>query len=82
MRLIDPTTLAQIASLDMPARDLTSGANPLSDLCGGTYFYLDRHHHAYVLDHRQPALGGRRSAARLADAHVRPTRRRSPTATA
>ena len=49
MRLIDPTTLAQIASLDMPARDLTSGANPLSDLCGGTYFYLDRHHHAYVL---------------------------------
>ncbi len=49
MRLIDPTTLEQIASLDMPARDLTSGANPLSDLCGGTYFYLDRHQHAYVL---------------------------------
>ena len=49
MRLIDPTTLEQIASLDMPSRDLTSGANPLSDLCGGTYFYLDRHNHAYVL---------------------------------
>ena len=49
MRLIDPTTLEQIASLDMPPRDLTSGANPLSDLCGGTYFYLDRHNHAYVL---------------------------------
>ena len=49
MRLIDPTTLDQIASLDMPARDLTSGANPLSDLCGGTYFYLDKHNRAYVL---------------------------------
>src|SRR4051812_23527880 len=49
MRLIDPTTLDQITSLDMPARDLTSGANPLSDLCGGTYFYLDKHNHAYVL---------------------------------
>ena len=49
MRLIDPTTLDQIASLDMPARDLTSGANPLSDLCGGTYFYLDKQDRAYVL---------------------------------
>jgi hypothetical protein len=49
MRLIDPTTLEQIASLDMPARDLTSGANPLSDLCGGAYFYLDRWNRAYVL---------------------------------
>ena len=49
MRLIDPTTLEQIASLDMPGRDLTSGKNPLSDICGGTYFYLDRHDHAYVL---------------------------------
>ena len=49
MRLIDPTTLEQIASLDMPSRDLTSGANPLSDLCGGTYFYLDKHNRAYVL---------------------------------
>ena len=49
MRLIDPTTLDQIASLDMPARDLTSGANPLSDLCGGTYFYLDQQDRAYVL---------------------------------
>ncbi|MBV9830030.1 MAG: hypothetical protein JOZ82_00415, partial [Marmoricola sp.] len=49
MRLIDPTTLQQIASLDMPGRDLTSGKNPLSDICGGTYFYLDRADHAYVL---------------------------------
>jgi hypothetical protein len=49
MRLIDPTTLEQIASLAMPARDLTSGANPFSDLCGGTYFFLDKHDRATVL---------------------------------
>src|SRR3954452_14284558 len=49
MRLIDPTTLEQIASLDMPARDLTSGRNPLSDICCGTYFCLDPQDHAYVL---------------------------------
>ena len=33
----------------MPPRDLTRGANPLSDICGGTYFYLDKHDRAYVL---------------------------------
>ena len=49
MRLIDPTTLAEITSLDMPARDLTTGNNPLSDLCGGAYFYLDKWNRAYVL---------------------------------
>ena len=58
MRLIDPTTLEQIASLDMPARDLTSGANPLSDLCGGTYFYLDKREPRLRADHRQPDLAG------------------------
>ena len=49
MRLIDPTTLEEITSLDMPARDLTTGNNPLSDLCGGAYFYLDKWNRAYVL---------------------------------
>ena len=49
MRLIDPATLEQIASLAMPARDLTSGANPFSDMCGGTYFFLDKHDRATVL---------------------------------
>ena len=33
----------------MPARDLTTGNNPLSDLCGGAYFYLDKWNRAYVL---------------------------------
>ncbi len=49
MRLIDPTTLSQIASLRTSNRDLTSVSNPFTDLCGGTYFYLDNHDRAYVL---------------------------------
>jgi hypothetical protein len=41
LRLINPTTMAVIASHTLPGRDLTNGANPFSDLCGGSYFYLD-----------------------------------------
>jgi len=41
LRLINPQTLAIIATQQLPPRNLASGANPLSDLCGGTYFYLD-----------------------------------------
>ena len=49
MRLIDPTTLAQVASLKTSTRDLTKPSNPFSDICGGTYFYLDKLDVAYVL---------------------------------
>ena len=49
MRLIDPRTLAQKASLQTSKRDLTKLSNPFTDLCGGTYFYLDSHDRAYVL---------------------------------
>jgi len=49
MRLIDPTTLAQKAKLQTSKRDLTKLSNPFTDLCGGTYFYLDSHDRAYVL---------------------------------
>ena len=78
MRLIDPTTLEQIASLDMPARDLTSGANPLSDLCGGTYFYLDKHNRAYVLTTGQPDLARSTIGATGARRTPAPTRRTIP----
>ena len=40
MMLINPRTLDPIAELPMPGRDATSGANPLTDICGGTYFFL------------------------------------------
>jgi hypothetical protein len=49
MRLIDPTTLDQIAELTTATRDPLKLSNPFSDICGGTYFYLDKHDVAYVL---------------------------------
>jgi hypothetical protein len=49
LRLIDPTTLTQIAQLKTSTRDLLSLSNPFSDICGGTYFYLDKDDVAYVL---------------------------------
>jgi hypothetical protein len=49
LRLIDPTTLDQIATLTTSTRNLLSLSNPISDICGGTYFYLDKDDVAYVL---------------------------------
>lgn len=48
LRLMNPTTMAIKATYRLPGRDLTSGANPLSDLCGGAYFYLDNHNRVIV----------------------------------
>lgn len=53
MRLIDPTTLDQIAQLTTSTRDPLKLSNPFSDICGGTYFYLDKHDVAYVLTPRK-----------------------------
>lgn len=44
--VIDPTTLRAVSQLQISQRDLTTGANPFSDICGGTYFVLDRDDHA------------------------------------
>jgi hypothetical protein len=49
LRLIDPTTLAQIATMQTSTRNLLSLDNPFTDLCGGTYFYLDASDRAYLL---------------------------------
>ncbi|MDT4937910.1 MAG: hypothetical protein QOG80_1581 [Pseudonocardiales bacterium] len=48
LRLLNPTTMDVRASYTLPGRDLTSGANPLTDLCGGAYFYLDDQDRAVV----------------------------------
>jgi hypothetical protein len=48
MMVIDPVTLNVIDELRVSARDLTSGANPLTDICGGTYFFLDPDDHAFA----------------------------------
>ena len=48
LMLIDPDTLEATASMRTSQRDLTSGTNPLTDLCGGAYFYLDQRDRAIV----------------------------------
>ena len=47
MMVIDPQTLRPISQLRTSTRDLTSGANPFTDICGGTYFFLDGQDRAY-----------------------------------
>ena len=56
LALIDPTTLHQIATLTTSTRDLTKLQNPFTDLCGGTYFYLDAHNRAWVVDTKKQIL--------------------------
>ncbi|GAA3830320.1 hypothetical protein [Nocardioides panacisoli] len=48
MMVIDPVTLDPVDRLQVSKRDLTSGANPLTDICGGTYFFLDDEDHAFA----------------------------------
>ena len=48
LKLIDPETLDQQASMRTSTRDATSGENPATDLCGGAYFYLDHRDRAIV----------------------------------
>ena len=48
MMLIDPETLEPISELSMPGRDATSGRNPFTDICGGTYFFLDGEDRAFA----------------------------------
>ena len=48
LMLIDPDTLDARATMTTSQRDPTSGANPLTDLCGGAYFYLDDRDRAIV----------------------------------
>jgi len=47
LMVIDPVTLQPVSQLQTSARDLTSGKNPFTDICGGTYFFLDKHDNAY-----------------------------------
>ncbi len=47
MMVIDPVTLRPISEMRTSARNLLSGANPFTDICGGTYFFLDADDVAY-----------------------------------
>lgn len=48
MMVIDPVTLRAISQLQVSQRDFSSGANPLTDICGGTYFFLDGQDRAFA----------------------------------
>jgi hypothetical protein len=48
LRLLDPVSLDVLATQTLPARQLRPGVRPLSDLCGGTYFYLDEQDRAVL----------------------------------
>ncbi len=47
LMVIDPVTLQPISELQTSQRDMTNGKNPFTDICGGTYFFLDKDDHAY-----------------------------------
>ncbi|WP_370247341.1 hypothetical protein [Nocardioides sp.] len=59
---LDPDTLAPIDEVQLSERDLLSGANPFSDICGGTYFFLDQRDRVYAT-----TIG-----SRIAEVAVRP----------
>jgi len=47
MMVIDPVTLRPISEIRTSARNLLAGTNPFTDICGGTYFFLDADDVAY-----------------------------------
>ena len=48
LQMINPTTLAIMGRYMLPPRNPLTGKNPLTDLCGGAYFYLDNQNRVVV----------------------------------
>jgi hypothetical protein len=48
LALLDPHSLAVLAAMPLPVRNVTAGGNPFTDFSGGGYFYLDQHDRAVV----------------------------------
>jgi hypothetical protein len=46
LALLDPHTLAVLAAMPLPPRNVSGGGNPFTDFSGGGYFYLDHHDRA------------------------------------
>jgi hypothetical protein len=46
LTLLDPHTLATLAAMPLPLRNVAPGSNPFTDFSGGGYFYLDQHDRA------------------------------------
>ena len=47
LMVINPVTLRPISEVRTSARNLLTSANPFTDICGGTYFFLDADDVAY-----------------------------------
>ncbi len=56
MMVIDPVTLRPISELRTSARNLATSANPFTDICGGTYFFLDKNDVAYPTTAKKTVL--------------------------
>ncbi len=56
MMVIDPVTLRPISELRTSARNLLTSANPFTDICGGTYFFLDGDDVAYPTTSKKTVL--------------------------
>ncbi len=48
LALLDPHSLAVLAAMPLPVRNVSSGGNPFTDFSGGGYFYLDQKDRAVV----------------------------------
>ena len=48
LALLDPHSLAVLAAMQLPVRNLASGNNPFNDFSGGGYFYLDHRDRAVL----------------------------------
>ncbi len=56
MMVIDPVTLKPISEMRTSARNLLTSANPFTDICGGTYFFLDGDDVAYPTTAKKSVL--------------------------
>ena len=48
LKILEPVTLREIASMDLPRRPPNLGANPFTSFAGGGYFYLDDRDRAVI----------------------------------
>jgi hypothetical protein len=56
MMVINPITLKPISEMRTSARNLLTSANPFTDICGGTYFFLDGDDIAYPTTSKRSVL--------------------------
>ena len=81
LKLLDPDTLAELASMDLPPRQ-TAPAGTFNDFSGGGYFYLDDRDRAVIpTSERHLLVVGQRRRRLPRAARLRPERRWSPRTT-